>query len=74
MKKTLSELELLKKGVIKKIRLEGNIKRRFIDLGIIEGTTIIPILDSPFKNPRAYLVRGTVLAIRKEDAMMIDII
>ena len=42
-----------------------------LDLGIISGTVIIPVLKSPSGDPRAFEVRGTLLAIRKEDACKI---
>ena len=46
----------------------GDIRRRILDLGIIPGTIIKPVLKSPFSEPRAFEVRNTLLAIRKEDA------
>ena len=47
--------------------LEG-IKRRLLDMGLVGGTNIIPVLVSPSSDPRAFLVRGSIIAIRKEDA------
>lgn len=37
-------------------------------MGIIEGTKIKPVLRSPLGDPTAYEVRGTVIALRKEEA------
>ena len=39
-----------------------------LDLGMVPGTLIRPVLISPLSDPRAFKVRGTILAIRKEDA------
>lgn len=71
--KTLNDLPLYCKGSIKKLNCMGNVKRRLLDLGFVEGATITPILTSPSKDPRAFSIRGTLIAIRKEDADLIDI-
>ncbi len=34
---------------------------------------ITPVLISPSKDPRAFSIRGTLIAIRKEDAKFITI-
>ena len=70
----LNQLPLNKIGKIKKIDCEECIKRRLLDMGLVKGTNIEPILVSPSKDPRAFLVRGTIIAIRKEDAKDIKII
>lgn len=46
----------------------GNIKRRLQDLGLVEGTNVRCIQKSPYGDPVAYGIRGTVIALRKEDA------
>ena len=35
---------------------------------MIPGTIIEPVFKSPLSDPRAFKVRNTILAIRKEDA------
>lgn len=70
----LSQLPLNETGVIKDVKCDGNIKRRLLDMGLVKGTKIIPVLVSPSKDPRAFFVRGTIIAIRKEDAEKIQII
>ena len=70
---SLNELNLKEKGVIKEITCDDNIKRRLLDLGLIEGTNIQLVLVSPFKDPKAYEVRGTTIALREEDAKKIYI-
>jgi len=52
------------------IRLDntGSIRRRLFDLGIIEGNEISCVLSAPFNDPRAYLVKGAVIAIRQKDS------
>ena len=70
---TLDKLPLNEYGKIENIECTGNIKRRLLDLGLVKGTKIVPVLISPSKDPRAFFVRGTTIAIRKEDAENIKI-
>ena len=46
----------------------GQQRRRLMDLGIVPGTTITAELSSVTGNPMAYQVRGTLVALRKEQA------
>ena len=69
----LSQLPLNKNGRIDKIECDEGIKRRLLDMGLVKGTDIVPILVSPSGDPRAFLVRGTIIAIRKDDAKHIKI-
>ena len=48
-------------------------KQRLSELGIIEGTLIESLYKSPFGNPTAYLIRGTVFALRNETAEKITV-
>ena len=69
--KRLSDIPLGKVVEIQKLDMEENIKRRLFDIGMIEGTKIKAILSSPWQDPIAYLVRGTMIALRKEDSQNI---
>ena len=71
--KTLNQLPLNTKRIIKKLNCEGNIRRRLLDLGFVKGASITPVLISPSQDPRAFSIRGTLIAIRKEDANLITI-
>jgi DtxR family Mn-dependent transcriptional regulator len=52
-------------------RCQGYTRRRFLDLGLTPGTRIFPELNNPFREPRAYRVRGTLIALRNDQAAMI---
>lgn len=52
----------------------GNVRRRILDLGIIEGTKIKPVLKSPLGDPTAYEVRDTLISLREEETRNIEII
>lgn len=69
--KALSDLHLGDKGFVKYLTAEGTAKRRMLDLGIVPNTKIEAIMKSPSGDPTAYLVRGAVIAIRREEAEMI---
>ncbi|CUQ31630.1 iron transporter FeoA [Clostridium baratii] len=56
------------------INAKGELRRRFFDLGIIEGTDIEVLFKGPFGDPVAYLIRGTVIALREEDSEKIEVI
>ena len=71
--KNLNELPLNTKGYIKELKCVGNIRRRLLDLGFVEGALITPVLISPSGDPRAFSIRDTLIAVRKEDANFITI-
>lgn len=43
-------------------------RERLIELGFTKDTEIIPLHISPIGDPTAYFIRGSVMALRKEDA------
>ena len=71
--KTLDDLKLNEKGYICDIKCNEVVRRRLMDLGLVKGTCIIPRLENPTKEPRAFEIRGTLIVIRKEDAKLIFI-
>lgn len=71
--RSINELKIEETGVVNKIVGEETIKRRLLDLGLIGGTKIKPVLISPSGDPRAFEFRGTVIAIRKEDGKNIQL-
>lgn len=70
---TLDRLPLSSFGEITSVNCSPNIKRRLLDLGLIAGTKIKPILKNPMGDPVAYEVRGSTIAIRKDDSKLIDV-
>ncbi|MFD1293136.1 DtxR family transcriptional regulator [Lutibacter holmesii] len=69
----LSNLKAHEKAKIIGISREcrGEIRRRLLDLGFVNNSLIEVDLTSPMKDPRAYLVRDTAIAIRNEQAKFI---
>jgi DtxR family Mn-dependent transcriptional regulator len=51
----------------------GAERRRFMDLGILPGTIIKAEMISPSSDPTAYRIRGALIGLRKEQAVLINI-
>jgi DtxR family Mn-dependent transcriptional regulator len=58
-------------GIANKCR--GAERRRFMDLGILPGTTITAEMRSPSGDPTAYIIRDALIALRHEQASLIRI-
>lgn len=52
---------------------EPSLKQRLYDIGLVPGTRVKSVHQSPSGNPRAYLVRGAVIALRNCDAENISV-
>ena len=52
---------------------EGPMRRRLRDLGLIAGTEVLCLGVSPGGDPRAYGIRGAVIALRSADSGQIQI-
>jgi DtxR family Mn-dependent transcriptional regulator len=53
-------------GISKECR--GENRRRLLDLGFVKGADIRIDLVSPMQNPKAYLIKGTSIALRNNQA------
>lgn len=63
----LSELRKGETGEIVSVQVSDDIKKRLVDLGFVPGTIVECLGKSPFGEPAAYWIRGTVIALRKEE-------
>jgi ferrous iron transport protein A len=70
---TLNKLPIGYTGKVISLVSEEKERRRMLDLGFTKGTKITALFSSPFGDPTAYLVRGTIIAIRENDAKRIKI-
>lgn len=64
----LCALKVGEVGKILFLREQGASRRRFLDLGLVPGTHIKVAMPSALKEPMAYIVRDTMIALRKEQA------
>lgn len=72
---TLADLKLGERGKVSAIspRCRGAERRRFMDLGILPGTVITAEMISAGGDPTAYRIREALIALRSEQAGMIQI-
>ena len=64
---SLSALRVGQSAYVAEIQADEAMRRRLLDIGLIENTDVECIGTSPGGDPSAYLIRGAVIAIRSED-------
>jgi len=70
------QLHLLRpgqKGTITRINGAGALRRRFVEMGIVRGETILLERHAPLGDPVEYFIKGYHLALRKEEASQIEV-
>ncbi|MEJ7849503.1 MAG: FeoA family protein [Pyrinomonadaceae bacterium] len=70
---TLNMLKTGRTATIKNIGNESTERRRLLDLGILPGTLIENVMQSPLGDPVAYRIRSSVVALRCEQASLIEV-
>lgn len=63
----LSDLKPGQSARVVSLNSRGGIRRRLLDVGLIEGTLVDCVGKSPSGDPSAYRIRGAVIAIRSQD-------
>lgn len=71
--KTLAEIKVGQRARVVRLLVEGLTRRRLLDLGLLPGTEVRAVMKSPLGTPTAYDIRGSVLALRTEDASKIAV-
>lgn len=56
-----------------KIRGEGALKRRIMDMGLTKGTKVFVRKMAPLGDPIELTVRGYELSLRRADAQLIEV-
>lgn len=72
-----TQLHLLRPGqraTITKVNGVSALRRRFIEMGIVKGETILIERHAPLGDPIEYFIKGYHLALRKEEAAHIEVI
>lgn len=70
---TLKELRPGCRAVVSGMSSSGSMRRRLMDIGLTENTTVECVGRSAAGDPSAYLIRGAVIAIRSEDSEKITV-
>ena len=63
----LSDLRPGQRGTVEALHSVGAMRRRLLDIGLIEGTNVECLGRSPGGDTAAVLLRGAVIAIRSSD-------
>ncbi|MGN0159203.1 MAG: ferrous iron transport protein A [Brotaphodocola sp.] len=71
---TLREVKCGDTVKVLKLRGEGAVKRRIMDMGITKGTEVYVRKVAPLGDPIEVTVRGYELSLRKADADMIEVL
>lgn len=71
-KMPLSEVLPGQTARVAEIRLEGALRRRLFDLGLIPGTLVSCRCVAPSGSPLAFTVRGAAITLRRCDASQIS--
>lgn len=60
-------------GVVEALEGHGNIQHRLVDMGVVKGSHITVVKVAPLGDPIEVKVKGTALALRKNEAAMISV-
>ena len=70
---SLYEIPVGASASVVKLNASSDIRRRLLDIGVVDGAKIQCLYASPSGDPVAYKIRGAVIALRKEDASTIEV-
>lgn len=70
---SLADIPIGQKCRVKALTATGIIRRRLLDLGFVPGASVLVIRKAPFRDPTAYLIRGAMIALRREEASFIQV-
>lgn len=70
---TLAGLKPGESAKVSGIGVSGALRRRLLDLGLVENTEVRCVGVSPAGDPAAYLIRGAVIALRAADSVHIKV-
>ncbi|MEM5769539.1 MAG: FeoA family protein [Bacillota bacterium] len=63
----LNDIKPGQHATVRALQSTGSMRRRLLDIGLIENTEVECLGRSPGGDPAAFLIRGAVFAIRSED-------
>ena len=71
---TLANLEIGATAKVKRVTGQGAITKRLMEMGIVPGVSIRVIKSAPFGDPIEIRVKGYNLAMRRNEAEVIEIV
>ncbi len=70
---TLDQLRPGQKGRVKRVRGEGLLRRRLMDMGMVAGVEVEMLKTAPLGDPIEYRLCGYHLSLRKNEARCIEL-
>lgn len=69
----LSQITENKEYIVQEISPEAapTLRNRLLDLGFVKGSVVSLYLPSPMNDPKAYLIRNTIIALRNDQSQYI---
>lgn len=73
-RRTLDQLRLGERARVLRLAARGPERRRLMDIGFVPGAPVEVEMENPLGDPRAFRVMGGVVAVRVEQARLIEIL
>ncbi len=70
----LEALPLRRRAHVLAVEATDATRRRLLALGLVPGSLVEPVRASPAGDPRAYRVRGSLVALRRSDAASVRVL
>ena len=71
--KPLCALKEGEKAVVEQVNGPRPLRLRLQELGLVSGQTVFCLRIAPMGSPAAYCIRGSVIAIRMQDARSVEV-
>jgi len=71
--KRLSDLAPGESGLVRKVEGDKSIRRRLMDMGVVNGAEVQVKRVAPLGDPIEFVVRGYNLSLRKSEARVIHV-
>ena len=69
----VDQLKPGQRAIITRVGGAAALRRRFIEMGIVKGESIFLERKAPLGDPMEYFIKGYHLALRKEEAALIEV-
>ena len=69
--KTLADVEEGFRGRIRDVQGDSSLCSQLLEMGFTPGQAVALVASSPFRDPLAFSLRGTVIALRRREARCI---
>lgn len=73
MLKRLSDLQPGESGTVSKVEGDRAVRRRMLDMGLVNGAEIQVKRVAPLGDPIEFVVRGYSLSLRKSEAQAVQV-